>query len=328
MYGVAGSRWGSWTTRRARTTSFFARLVLCSLCASAAATAGGAPAARLKARALYAEGEKALVAGDLQTAQTDFEDAYRTLPNAAVLLKIGECRNRRGDSAGAVEALVHYLTDNPTAKDRTAVEAQIAELRKKPGLVTVTSTPAGAAIALDGADTELSTPSELQVRPGEHTVTLTLGGHVTAEQTLFVEFGSRKELTLTLNAAPVPARAANTSQEGTPAARSQDGYHTTPAFWVAVGGTVAAACVTTVFGVIALDDDSRFQKNPTRSTYDDGRRAAVISDIGLGVAAASAVTAGVLFFTSKGPPKPSDQAFVVGPSFGPGRGGLVGNVRF
>jgi hypothetical protein len=287
-------------------------------------------AARLKARSLYAEGEKALAAGDPRTAQGRFEEAYRTLPNAAVLLKIADCRDRDGDFPGEVEALEHYLADSPSAKDKATIQDRIGTLRKKPGTLAVKSTPVGAEIWLDGTDTSLSTPSEVEAASGQHTVTLKLPSYEATEQTVYVEFASKKDVEMTLPAitgeTPTPASTAPAAPGTQPSAES--GFHPTTAFWVAVGGTVVATGVTTVFGIIALDDDSKFKKAPTRSLYDDGRRAAVISDIGLGVAAASAVTAAVLFFTSKGPPKTSDQAFVVGPSFSRGGGGLVGSVRF
>src|SRR5689334_11112996 len=72
-----------------------ARVVVATACFGAAAIAAPAPAqnaARLKARALYADGDKALDMGDVETAQKDFEAAYETLPNAAVLLRIAECK--------------------------------------------------------------------------------------------------------------------------------------------------------------------------------------------------------------------------------------------
>src|SRR4051812_37587717 len=120
-----------------------------ALCLSSLAAAAPSPApgdTKPKARALYADGQQALERGNVEAALKHFEEAYRTMPNAAVLPKIAECRARRSDSRGAVGALEQYLRDRSDAPDRADVEARIAELRKKRGFVVVTTAPAGASI--------------------------------------------------------------------------------------------------------------------------------------------------------------------------------------
>src|SRR5882672_2376170 len=119
-------------TRMLRSTSLVARTIACALSLSSVAVAAPSPArddAQPRARALYADGQKALEAGNVEVAQRDFEGAYRTLPNAAVLLKIAECRIRRSDFRGAVGALEQYKRDRPDAPDREDVEAKVSELR-------------------------------------------------------------------------------------------------------------------------------------------------------------------------------------------------------
>src|SRR5262245_62105926 len=73
------------------------------------------PALRKKASALFEEGFKALDAGDFQTCERKFEEAYRTVPMPVVLLKVAECRKRGGAYSGAVEALERYLAERPDA---------------------------------------------------------------------------------------------------------------------------------------------------------------------------------------------------------------------
>jgi hypothetical protein len=150
-----------------------------------------------------------------------------------------------------------------------------------------------------------------------------------AEQSVIVEFGSKKTVDLTLGK-PVPVahqQIAGGSQATPVVPEASGGRHLSPMFWVAVGVTAAGAAVTTVFGIVALNKQSEFDKNPTDKTADDGERAALIADISLGVAAAGAVTATVLFFTA-GHDKRPEQAFSVVPVVGPSGGGLVGNARF
>jgi hypothetical protein len=267
----------------------------------------------------------------VETAQHDFEEAYRTLPNAAVLLKVAECKKRRSDGQGAVDTLEHYLSDRPNAPDKARVQAQIEDLKKTPGTVSVSTTPTGAAIWVDGADSGKVSPSDVEVSPGDHIITVQLSNYESAQQSLSLDFASHKDLTLTLTALAIPATDSGTAPPpSTVPMESGDtgGYRFTPAFWVAVGGTVVGAGVMTGFGVAALDKHSDYQKKPTRALYDDGRRDALIADVALGITLASAVTAGVLFFTSKSSDGRDEQAIVVAPCFERGGGGIIGHVRF
>jgi hypothetical protein len=285
------------------------------------------PALKKKASALFEEGFKALDSGDYEACERKFDEAYRTVPMPVVLLKIAECRKRSGAYAGAVDALERYLSERADAPDRAVVEAQIADLKKRPGTVTVTSTPQGAAIWVDGSDTRKITPDSLELSPEEHSIELRLPSYAAEEQRIVVTYGSMRDLDLTLSRrtddpTPPPRLA------GTPEASNESGYRTTTAFWIFAGGAVAAGGVATVFGVMALNKHSQFEENPTQELYDDGRRDALIADIALGAAAASAITAGVLFFSSKGSGSPADRGLTVAPSFGRAGGGLVGHVRF
>jgi hypothetical protein len=306
--------------------------VACAISLSAAAHAApeGPPTPeRVRARSLYGQGEKLLKAGDLEAAEHAFVEAYQTMPNAVVLLKVAECRTKRGDFPGAVETLEKYLAERANAPDRASVEDRIAEMRRKPGTVTVNSTPAGAAIWVDGTDTGLVTPSDVELAPGEHRLALKLLPYKPTEQSVIVEFGSKKAVALTL-AEPEPVahqQIAGGSQATTAEAEPKGSRDLSPVFWVAVGVTAAGAAATTVFGIMALNKHSEFEKNPSNETADEGERAALIADISLGVAAAGAVTATVLFFTA-GRDKPAEHAFSVVPVVGPTGGGLVGNARF
>jgi hypothetical protein len=310
------------------------RVAICVGLLSAPAFAADAPpsrALRMKARTLFADGQKALDSGDVQTAEKDFEEAYKTLPNAAVLLKIADCRSRLSDDAGAVDALQHYLADRPNAPDRAEVESRIAAIKQKPATVSVTTTPAGATILVDGSDSGQVTPADLRLVPGDHTIAVQLAPYETVQRSITVEFASRKTLQLTLSA---PARQGAepgikpATDEGTYPTTTSSGRSLSPAFWVAVGGTVAGAAVTTTFGIMAINEHSEYNKKPTRTLYDDGRRDALVADIALGVTVASAVTAGVLFFTAKSGDEPPDHHVVVVPCIERGGGSLVGHVRF
>ena len=169
----------------------------------------------------------------------------------------------------------------------------------------------------------------MELSPGQHALEVRLSSYKTAERSVVVEYATKQQVELTL-APPTSGEAGRGAAADASSAPSDSGggYRTTPAFWVAVGGAVAGAGVTTVFGIIALNKQAEFDKHPTRGLYDDGKQAALVSDVALGVAGACAITAGVLFFTSKGRGSAAEHALVVAPTFGPSGAGLAGHVRF
>jgi hypothetical protein len=77
----------------------------------------------------------------------------------------------------------------------------------------------------------------------------------------------------------------------------------TPAVWT-LSGIAAGALVTgTVFGFLALEEESEFNLHPSAARADRGERQALVADVCFGVAAASAITALVLWL--RPPPAPS-----------------------
>jgi hypothetical protein len=112
------------------------------------------------------------------------------------------------------------------------------------------------------------------------------------------------------------------------------------------GLAIAAAGVGAVFGALALNDQSNFNKNPTTSTADSGDTHALICDMAFGVAITFGVTSVVLFLTgddaaaatttatntgAKPPPPAKDPTAVsvaATPIVGPHTGGAGFVVRF
>jgi outer membrane protein assembly factor BamD (BamD/ComL family) len=74
---------------------------------------------KARARELYTQGQQLFRQGDFAAAQRSFEDAYRAVPNPVVLLSVAECQVRAEDFAGALSSLRQYLTEKPTAPDRS-----------------------------------------------------------------------------------------------------------------------------------------------------------------------------------------------------------------
>ena len=70
--------------------------------------------------------------------------------------------------------------------------------------------------------------------------------------------------------------------------------------WVAGGATVAFGAATLAFGLLALDANDEFKERaaagrPAEDVKQDGQRYQLLTNIGLGLTAAAAITTAVLF---------------------------------
>ncbi len=295
----------------------------CLLCVSA--VSAQAASNTVKARESYGRGQQLFRQGDFAGAKAAFEAAYEAVPNPIVLLSIAETQVRTEDFGDAVNTLNRYLSERPTAPDRAQVEAQIAKLREKPGFVNVASTPSGAKVFVDGADSGKITPAELGLGVGEHTVALELGGYERAERTVSVEIGSRESVEMTLDATALetePVVAAPVPVEPAPV----DNKRIDNAIWAASGVAAAGLLTGAILGGLALKTKGDFDDKPTEARADKGERLALFADVGFGIAAAGAVTAIVLYVTAKD--DAADRAFHVAPRVARNGAGLVGNLRF
>src|SRR5690606_32956560 len=71
----------------------------------------------------------------------------------------------------AAEMLEKYLaTPRLPKEDREEASQQLAQLKKRPSTLTVSSTPSGAEVTLDGKRLDGKTPLSVTVQPGQHTV--------------------------------------------------------------------------------------------------------------------------------------------------------------
>jgi len=132
---------------------------------------------------------------------------------------------------------------------------------------------------------------------------VTAVGHLPGSKPVDVAFASTQTVSVELEPEPAPAPATPPVVAVPPAptpapvvAAPPEVHSLVPAI-VTGGLAVAAAAVGTVFGIIALDNKSDFDKNPTTQTADDGDTHALIADMAFGVALTFGVTSAVLFLT-------------------------------
>ncbi len=245
------------------------------------------------ARRAYTEGTEHFNAGRYAEALASFERAFAMRSNPVVLKPIAECHERLGNVPQAIAALERYLRELPTAPDHAQLEARLATLQQRPARVSVTSTPDGAQITVDGEGRPQRTPSAVDVAPGHHRISATLTGYRATEREIDTAPGAPASVDVTLE------REAGGASAVTPPVTTP-GRRVSPAVWVATAVAGAAAVAGTVFGVMALSDANDYEATPSQETLDRGQRNALLSDVGFGVSILSAGVAVVVYFAGRG----------------------------
>lgn len=155
--------------RRLFQVLFLVALIVPSAPAAAAPKAASTDLAR--ARSLDKEGAKAYGEGRYRDAIRFFDEAFRAGGPAFELWNIAKCHVRLDEPDHAADFLERYLaTPNVPKADREEVKQQLEVLRKRSSQLTVTSTPTGAFVTVDGKATDTTTPVTMTVGPGPHTV--------------------------------------------------------------------------------------------------------------------------------------------------------------
>jgi PEGA domain len=260
----------------------------------------------------YGEGEKKFKAGDYTGALAEFKEAndIKSTPHAERYLGLSE--DNLGHYEAAVEWYEKFLAHVPDklSAQGDEIRKREAEIKAMPGKVHVESPTPGAVVTVDDKLDTTPTPTDLELSPGQHTLKLTAAGHTTATKTVDVAFASTQTVSAELEAAPAAAPPPSAPLAEAPPPPPQPAPVVPPAPpeprsivpAVVTGGlAVASAVVGTVFGVIALNDKSSFNSNPTTQTADNGDTHALISDMAFGVALTFGVTSVVLLLTKDEP---------------------------
>jgi len=254
----------------------------------------------------YGDGEKKYKVGDYAGALADFKAANEVKSTPQAERYIGLCEDALGHFSAAVESYEKFLAhvpDKMTAQGEE-IHKRSAEIKQLPGKVHVDSNPPGAAVTIDERPQGAPTPMDVELAPGTHSVRLTAEGRLPTEKQIDVAFASSQTIRADLDPAPPPAPApiAASLPASPPAIPPPASPHSLAAAFVTGGLAVVAAGVGTVFGVMALNDKSDFDKNPTTHTADNGDTHALISDMSFGVALTFGITSAVLLLTSDEPP--------------------------
>ncbi|MBI5500675.1 MAG: tetratricopeptide repeat protein [Deltaproteobacteria bacterium] len=151
----------------------------------------------------HRQGVEAFERGDIDEAIRLFRESYEVHHgHPYALFNLGECYERLGDLAQAVDWFERYIAaTGDDAADREVVLERIRNLRTRPATVTLRSTPPGASVTVSDPDgtprTEFPavvTPADLDLPPGTFVLRFELPDR--PEQTRVVEGGLGRRATL------------------------------------------------------------------------------------------------------------------------------------
>lgn len=326
---------------------------LTQVVAPAPALAQGEPAAKPdkktidEARKAYGEGEKAYGKGDFASAYLGYKKANELIPSPNALYWMAMSLDKQGDRpAEALAAFEDFLKHPNHAKlgdDKVAgAKERVSALQKTPGEVTITTTPPGATVSIDGAAQAGETPLTIKLPGGTHKLSVKSSGFETKELEITVKPGGKSEEKVQLElagaadmGAETPPPAAEPEPEPAPAAPAEEApadreeKSAVPAY-VTLGIAGAGAIVGTIFGLQAMSAKSKFDDEPTTKSADDVESNALIADISFGVALTLGITGVVLLLDDDDPQQDARRAprLVVGPFASPTGGGAAARMSF
>jgi hypothetical protein len=141
-------------------------------------------------------------------AVVDLEAALEAKPTPLAHFYLGRCYDVLGDVPAAVREYQAFLERPPSTMTKADVDAiveRVAALEALPSLLSVTSTPAMAAVRVDSGAAVVATPARLQLAPGKHVIEVVAAGYAVKRIEVDVPFGSSSAVAVELT--PVPRQA-------------------------------------------------------------------------------------------------------------------------
>ncbi|HVH45592.1 MAG TPA: hypothetical protein VM925_24730 [Labilithrix sp.] len=294
--------------------TFGSMLLLLSL----AGAANAAPQLDSKRAAQsFAVGKSAFARGDFSAAAAAFEQAALYAPHPAPLLNAAEAWELAGNHVRAAQMCDRVLeTKNIDAKYRDAAVQQLS--RVVPRIATVdVKVPDGTRLNVEGERDDV-VGRKIRLTPGAHKITATYRGGETRSENVSLPAGELKELDMMNPSPPPPPEppAPEPPPEKKPATTSGP-----PAgAWIAFSIAAVTGGVATFYGLRTIDARDQFDAKPSIQTRDDFNSARLMTNVFVGVAAASAIVGVVLWIAAPGDPS-KDRAQSA-------REALSGVVRF
>lgn len=153
------------------------------------------------ARELDQDGVRSFREGRYADAIRYFVAAYRMGGPSSELWNVARCRERLDDAEGAATAIDEYLGQRDLSPlDRAEAERERHALRARPSMLTVTTSPPGAVVTLDGNRTVGPTPLSVDIPAGSHTIAVRRDGYAPESRPLEARFG--RAVIVSLDLAP------------------------------------------------------------------------------------------------------------------------------
>jgi len=288
--------------------------------------------------------------GDFEHACPKFKQSYDLDPGGGTLLNLAECYEKQGKFASAwstfKEALVVAQRDGRSERVEYA-KKHLAVVEPKLSKITIEVTKAantpGLSVTLDGAPLGAAAWGVgMPVDPGTHQVAASAPNKATFEQRIEIENGSTTLEIPKLADAPsagAGARPVDTDTEKKPVTEEAPGGNGKRTAGFVIGGVgIVALGVGGYFGVRAFSKWSERNDNcvggcsaSAKSSGDDAKTAATISNIGIGLGLVALGVGSYLVLSSKSSSEPSasrshgQQARTLQllPTAGPTGGGLL-----
>ncbi len=142
------------------------------------------------ARELDQEGVRAFRENRYADAIRYFRAAYRMGGPSSELWNLVRSQERLDDPEGAVSSIEEYLAlHDLSPQDRAEAEHELHALRTRPSTLTVTTTPPGATVIVDGKQALGPTPLSAELSAGSHTISVRRDGFVETRRSLDARFG-------------------------------------------------------------------------------------------------------------------------------------------
>ncbi|HEY6459979.1 MAG TPA: PEGA domain-containing protein [Polyangiaceae bacterium] len=142
------------------------------------------------ARELDQEGVRAFRDARFADAIRYFRAAFRLGGPSSELWNIARSHERMDDPESASGTIELYLRQKDLSpQDRADAERELAVLRSRSSIVTVTTVPSGATVTIDGKAAPSATPVSFEVRPGSHALSVHRDGYTDATRPFETRYG-------------------------------------------------------------------------------------------------------------------------------------------
>jgi hypothetical protein len=225
-----------------------------------------------RARVLDQQGVRAYREERYNDAIRYFEEARKLGGPASEIWNIAKCHERLDEPEEATKYLEEYLDlKGLSPGERGDAEQQLHEIQHRHSTVTVSSSPSGAGVYLEGHRLAGMTPATVDVPPGDHRLTIEEPGYEPVERSITAKYGRAIIVDARLTkssggpaSAVVPGTAAPPSSDA--AGQTRRGPHhlalaaelgvTVPRYGFIGGNAAPAGYFSAAY--IAVDDARRF----------------------------------------------------------------------